>query len=94
MKGILVRYMPSLYPDDLDSLKRILYYAKHMNGLDVLAEQFKLVLTASGMNLFNKYKEKIARSKKPKRVNWDFVKELSHTSYQTSLVLFLHTPNL
>lgn len=86
--------MPSLYPNDIASLKRILHYAKRMNGLDVFAEQFKRVLIASGMSIFNKYKQEISSGKKHNKVNWDYVKELADTSYKTSIVHFHRVPHL
>lgn len=83
MKGILVRYLPSLYPGDIQSLKRILDYVNRMKEMDVLSEQFKQVLIASGMRLFNEYKEKYASAKNHVHLNWEYIKAMAHMYYTT-----------
>ena len=79
--------MKELFPSDLASIRRLLHFVRSVKGgIEKVAETLKTVFVQSGDRLRQDFCARYAAASNKRKVNWDYVRALSHHFFEVSTV--------
>ena len=85
---ILTKFMPSIFPSQLEVFYRLFRYIQQVDGgMDRLSEHLRTVIINDGKRTFEEYRKKFISLDKKKKVLWEYVQVFAHNSYSLKQVM-------